>query len=295
MNLELLQTFLSLEDTRSFRKTAERLYISQSAVTMRVKKLENELGQNLFIRNNKGIMLTEAGATYLPFAQQMYQMMLDSDLAMKSLNSYSKRIYFAATTSVWRNRQFTDRVIAFIKNNPSTYLKLNRDYSDNIIKDLAQGLLDIGITHYMPHNSDISCVPFITEPLVLVAAPEIASAFAVAASGDVPDREDIPLIHMDYGPSVKDELTRALPSLSSRISTNSQLVLASMIKDGLGVGLSLRYEVEDEIERGELDIIDCDYNKSPTIYRSYIIFSKKKERRLRAFLDSLIGGTPSCD
>ena len=70
MNTEQLETFLALAETKNFSRCAQRLIISQSAVSKRIFELEKELGQTLFHRSG-GVALTGEGRAFRPYAEQM--------------------------------------------------------------------------------------------------------------------------------------------------------------------------------------------------------------------------------
>ena len=71
MDTELLKTFLEVSRTRHFGRAAEALYLTQSAVSFRIRQLENQLGVNLFTRHRNNIRLTTAGEKLLPYAETL--------------------------------------------------------------------------------------------------------------------------------------------------------------------------------------------------------------------------------
>lgn len=71
MDTELLKTFLEVSRTRHFGRAAEALYLTQSAVSFRIRQLENQLGVNLFTRHRNNIRLTSAGDKLLPYAETL--------------------------------------------------------------------------------------------------------------------------------------------------------------------------------------------------------------------------------
>ncbi|MGQ7073419.1 LysR family transcriptional regulator [Escherichia sp. SP-MK2] len=71
MDTELLKTFLEVSRTRHFGRAAESLYLTQSAVSFRIRQLENQLGVNLFTRHRNNIRLTAAGEKLLPYAETL--------------------------------------------------------------------------------------------------------------------------------------------------------------------------------------------------------------------------------
>lgn len=73
MDTELLKTFLEVQKTGHFGKAAEHLYLTQSAVSFRIRQLEQNLGTSLFHRSRNNIQLTQAGETLLPYALSVVQ------------------------------------------------------------------------------------------------------------------------------------------------------------------------------------------------------------------------------
>ncbi len=73
MDTELLKTFLEVSRTRHFGRAAESLYLTQSAVSFRIRQLENQLGVNLFTRHRNNIRLTAAGEKLLPYARNAHE------------------------------------------------------------------------------------------------------------------------------------------------------------------------------------------------------------------------------
>ncbi len=85
MDTELLKTFLEVSRTRHFGRAAEALYLTQSAVSFRIRQLENQLGVNLFTRHRNNIRLTSAGERLLPYAESLMSTWL---MAKKEVFAY---------------------------------------------------------------------------------------------------------------------------------------------------------------------------------------------------------------
>ncbi|MGH8833352.1 MAG: LysR family transcriptional regulator, partial [Polaromonas sp.] len=73
MDINLARTFLKIVETRSFLRAAERLHVTQTSVSARVRTLEELLGRKLFVRNKAGAALTPAGEQFLPHATTLVQ------------------------------------------------------------------------------------------------------------------------------------------------------------------------------------------------------------------------------
>lgn len=163
-----LQYFLTLADELHFRKAAEKLYITQSALSQQIKQLENILGQEVFTRNNKKIQLNEAGNLLYKEAsiiQSRFHLTLKNLDLLKSGGIGSINIGFVASAM--------ESVLSKILN------KLNSDQPQinfNLLElsnqiqmdEIAKGNLDIGFvrTNQIDEQMEIQCVN--KEPFVLV-------------------------------------------------------------------------------------------------------------------------------
>jgi len=100
VDTELLKTFLEVSRTRHFGRAAESLYLTQSAVSFRIRQLENQLGANLFTRHRNNIRLTCAGEKLLPYAESL---MNTWQLAKKEVahSSQQAELSIGATASLW--------------------------------------------------------------------------------------------------------------------------------------------------------------------------------------------------
>ena len=101
MDTELLKTFLEVQRTRHFGKAAENLYLTQSAVSFRIRQLEQQLGVNLFSRYRNNIQLTAAGERLLPHAQAMLTALQRAKQDVALSNKQAQQLSIAATANVW--------------------------------------------------------------------------------------------------------------------------------------------------------------------------------------------------
>lgn len=95
MDTELLKTFLEVQKTRHFGKAAEHLYLTQSAVSFRIRQLEQSLGVALFSRHRNNIQLTEAGELLLPHAQAVISALQAAKTQLQQQSSLAQRLTVA--------------------------------------------------------------------------------------------------------------------------------------------------------------------------------------------------------
>jgi LysR family transcriptional regulator, flagellar master operon regulator len=101
LDTELLKTFLEVQRTRHFGKAAENLYLTQSAVSFRIRQLEQQLGVNLFSRFRNNIQLTAAGERLLPHAESMLTALQRAKQDVAVSAEQAVQLSIAATANVW--------------------------------------------------------------------------------------------------------------------------------------------------------------------------------------------------
>src|SRR5436190_23134033 len=85
VELGQLEAFVQVAAHRSFSKAAEVLFLTQPSVTARIQALEKELAEDLFERTGRSVRLTDAGSTFLPFAERVLKDVLEGRDALESL------------------------------------------------------------------------------------------------------------------------------------------------------------------------------------------------------------------
>ncbi|GAB2929518.1 HTH-type transcriptional regulator HdfR [Rheinheimera gaetbuli] len=101
MDTELLKTFIEVQRTRHFGRAAENLYLTQSAVSFRIRQLEQQLGVNLFSRYRNNIQLTAAGERLLPHAEAMLTALQRAKQDVAVSTEQAVQLSIAATANIW--------------------------------------------------------------------------------------------------------------------------------------------------------------------------------------------------
>ena len=149
MQIDLIETFLDICETRSFNRTAERLGITQSTVSGRVRALEKDLGRRLFLRSRAGTSLTLEGMRFEPHARSLR---VGWSAALRATRDSGPT---ATTLRVGIQRDLTstgivDWVQDFREILPGTALYMEADFSQQMCSDLVRGHLDVGLI-YTPY------------------------------------------------------------------------------------------------------------------------------------------------
>ncbi|PHM23088.1 HTH-type transcriptional regulator HdfR [Xenorhabdus ehlersii] len=148
MDTELLKTFLEVSKTRHFGRAAESLYLTQSAVSFRIRQLENQLGTNLFTRHRNNIRLTAAGERLVPYAESL---MSTWQLAKKEINYVAQhtKLSIGATASLWES-YLTSWINTFYQHHRETRIESFVSTRQSLVKQLHSRELDLLITTEPP-------------------------------------------------------------------------------------------------------------------------------------------------
>lgn len=147
MDTELLRTFLAVHRTGHFARAAERLCVTPSAVSARIRLLEQQLGVELFERERNNIRLTTAGARLLPRAETLVALWERTRREMTG-SSTPERLTAAAPPSLWETRLPT--WLGWICRESTLQLQLDSLATDQVVQRLGIGVLDIGFLYDVP-------------------------------------------------------------------------------------------------------------------------------------------------
>lgn len=171
MNLDHIQTFLEIAACGSFNRAAQSLNVTQSTVSARIKALEGNLGRPLFTRAHSGIELTEAGRQFRGYAANMQRLWQQGRQAVTLPPGFRAVLGLGAQVSLWE--RLILRWIPWMRGHaPDVALRVEADYSTSQMRQLTDGVLDIGVMYHPRHTAGLVIEQLLEETLVLVATEE---------------------------------------------------------------------------------------------------------------------------
>jgi DNA-binding transcriptional LysR family regulator len=255
MHLAQVEGFLEVARRSNLSRAAETLFITQPALTARLRALEAEVGSPLFRRGRRGMVLTDAGRAFLPYAERAVRALQDGTSAIERLPLTDELVLGAAPAiSTYVLPQL---LVRFEAANPAVRLSVRTGHSEEILDMVVRGDVQIGLAREL-HHPALETMGLYEDELVLVVEPghPLARHHRVTI-----DRvRDARLILFDRTSSYYD-LTNALfrPAGSpprgvlelDHIDAAKQMVLA-----GLGVALLPTTAVARELRSGTLRRIE---------------------------------------
>ncbi len=168
MDIEQLKTFLEVGRMRNFRKAAENLYISPSAVSARVRQLEQILGLSLFRRDRQKVSLTPAGERFERHARFILSAWERAHEEVALSDQVDKRLVIAGVASLWE---------IFLQNwlndihcsAPLIGLRAEASTAKRIAQKLEQGVIDLGFLYEPPQLRDMATQEVMDISLIMVS------------------------------------------------------------------------------------------------------------------------------
>lgn len=168
MNLIYVKTFLEIAATRNFYRAAKNLNIAQSTASSRISTLEQALGHSLFSRSRAGFDITPAG---VQFQRHALNMMRSWEQAQRSVGLVSgqQSVYrVCVQVNLWE--KLISNWIPWIRaKDPKAILELESDYSEVMMNQLSDGLLDIGVMYSPARVEGLKIEQLMVEDLVMVS------------------------------------------------------------------------------------------------------------------------------
>jgi len=252
LDLYQLKTFWAFAKIRSFTKTAERLFVTQSAVSHAIKKLEQSVGAALVVRRGGAYGLTEAGDALFSSCEKVFHEIdrFEADLH-DGRRQIRQKLYlgapveFGTTVLVWHLAEFMRR-----HGNIHPYCQ----FSHRLHAALLRDELDLIIDCRHCHHADIERIFLFRERYVVIATPAFVKDNAIRG---VADLERAMILSMDESGEWWNNFLFAQPDehrtvLRNIIQINHVRGLINGALAGMGVSFVPRYTVENELREGRL-------------------------------------------
>lgn len=203
MDTEHLRTFLEVASTRHFGKAAENLFVTQSAVSSRIRLLEETLGATLFVRKRNNIELTPEGIRLKKHAETIVNAWTRARQETGLGLDYTSAMAIGAMWDLWAIL-LNEWLHAVRRGLPGTALQIEAGTADVLIRKFLDGIIDLAIVFEPPQVPDVEIREIATINLVLVSTRKEQSA-ADALADDY--------IMVDWGPTFSLAHARHFPDM----------------------------------------------------------------------------------
>src|ERR1039458_8307541 len=164
-----LTVFRKVAEQLSFRKAAEELYLTQPAISLQIKALEEELGVVLLDRSGSQVKLTPAGAALLGYAEESGRVLREATQAIANFSgSQSGVLSLGASTTI--AQYVLPRLLSeFCASHPRVHPTLMSGNTEQIVTGIEEEKIALGFIEGPPRSRNLSLTPFLEDELVLLA------------------------------------------------------------------------------------------------------------------------------
>ncbi len=261
MDINVARTFLEVVKTGSFVNAAANLNLTQTAVSARIRVLEQNLDRTVFIRNKAGARLTPAGEQFFRFATSLVQVWDRARRAAAVAPGSETVVTIGAELSQW-NPLMREWLLWMRRECPEMAISAYVDSAERLMEQVQEGSLDVAILYAAPVRPGVVAELLFEERLVLVRT----------TSDDRPlGPEDH--VNIDWGEHFAASHHAAFPDLGPGVVSISYgpLALDYVLAQG-GSGYFRMAAVRPFIDEGRLELVP----KSPEFsYSSYLVYSTR--------------------
>ncbi len=264
MQIKAIETFLCVADTGGFHAASRKLNVTQTAVSARIRQIEEVTGKPLFTRGAGGTTLTEFGRQFRPYAEQMLSLWSFASRKLPAENQNRVALRLGAQLSIW-DPLLVDLAVRFEQQYGKLLLTLNYDHDLDMIDAVATHILDAALTHEKPSDPRVAFFELLPERLSLVEA----------TSQEIGD-EDLIFVNLELGDKYQEHVQAAARQASGQtiFLGNCMMALRYVLQRG-GRGYFPEYVVGDHLSSGELVAVqDARILHLPL----YLIFRSGSER-----------------
>ena len=241
INLELCKIFYVVAETGNITKGAEKLFISQPAVSQSIKKLEEQIGGVLFSRSNKGLVLTEEGKMFLQYVKGALNLINNAKIEFSNFRELKSGIVKIGVSTTLAKSVLLKPLQEFHKQYPNIYFKITNELTKNLLNDLEKGNLDFVIINEGEENAGFDVYPLKKVSYNFLYNSEF---FDYSKTYSLQDLSNMPLILQKPQANSRQLLDKFC--LNNKIKLNpimevvSQELAVEFAKIGLGVAFSVK-------------------------------------------------------
>jgi LysR family transcriptional regulator, low CO2-responsive transcriptional regulator len=255
MEIRQLRAFIAIAESGTFTAGAERVHVTQAAVSMQIRQLENEVGAKLFIRAPRNVILTEAGEKMLERARHILR---EHDAALEEIAELAGakrgRLRIGSASAGVSSDQLPRILKELRKHHPSAELSVTSGTSESLVQHLSAAELDIAFVSLPVEARGIQTERLNDDQLVAIASPRhrlarqrTVSAYALAGEK---------LILGERGGNTRRLIDEFFAQAGVKPTVAMELsrlgAIKRMVEEDMGVGIVPLQSARDEVERGRL-------------------------------------------
>lgn len=258
-----LRVFRTVAEEASFRRAAERLHLSQPAVSQQIQALEEELGVVLFDRGKSRIRLTDAGTVLLGYARKGARLAEEAQAALeRTRGEVIGELRIGASMTVTQYL-LPHMLGAFRQQHPRVEFSVKSANTEQIVAALARGEIDLGFIEGPVSSREVFRQPVLEDRMVLIVGRRYPWPQEAAVSLDA--LTEVPLIMRERGSGSRRVVELALRRAGIRwkelrvaMELDSIVAIISAVEEGLGAGFVSEWAIRKEVRLGTVRVLSVE-------------------------------------
>jgi len=257
LTLRQLQCFSAVARNLSFTRAAEALHLTQPAVSMQIRQLEHQTGISLTEQIGKKIYLTDAGEEVFRYARSILQQVDEMDDVLNKMKGLAGgQLRIAAISSA---NYFAPKLLGvFHQRFPDVGVSMDVTRQQSVLNQVADNEVDMAIMGQPPEEMKVDAIPFMDNPLVIIAPPD--HRLAKMKSVALRQMEKETFLTREPGSGTRGAMHRFFKQHKVKLTTGMEMGSLEGIKQsvqaGLGLGLVPKGAIEIELQLKKLVVLN---------------------------------------
>lgn len=257
MDIRELRLFKHLAASLHFGRTSRACHVTPSALTRTIQRLEEELGEQLFLRDNRSVLLTAAGGVFKSYADDVIQRyeVLQGELSGENILAGEISLYCSVTAAYSILPTIFQK---FRSVHPEVHINLQTGDAARALNKLQNREVDITVAALPAHLPErVEFLEILETPLVFIAPAGFSET--VQYQGEEIDWQKTPVITADFGLS-RERIDRwfnekgIVPNIYAQVAGNEAII--AMVALGCGVGVVPELVLEKSPLKGQIDLLE---------------------------------------
>ncbi|MCE5316052.1 MAG: LysR family transcriptional regulator [Parachlamydia sp.] len=283
-NLNNVETFILVAETKSFTRAAKARRISRAAASKHVMQLEEELGVALLLRSTRDVALTEEGQLVYEECRQIMENVAEVDALLAGLKEEPTGQLSIVSGPVFAHKYILPYLPEFFKKYPKINLKLDFRH---LMPQMREEKIDVVVGVFGAGPPDAIQTAVIMTRRVFCATPDYLQKFGIPKNPEDLLKHALIIHPIAPGSSTlelkKGKQVNAVP----KILVNDQLAIRQCVLNGLGIGMMQAHVIEQELQNGTLVELLSDYMESKNTIPIHLYYLQRRHlhSKIRLFVD----------
>ena len=256
INLNLYKVFYVCAKCNSFKEASEKLYVTQPAISMQIKSLEDSLGTKLFYRSNTGLSLTNEGKQLYNYIEKSYNYLTAGEKIIKQNSNMDIGTIVIGAPAHIASFYLLEYIEEYRKNHPNVFFRIVNGTTTELLKGLEDHIIDFVI--------DSSPINITNQEMTILPLAQFDTCFITTEQNTEKDIEKQKYVMPYERSSIRKNLEKELDKYNVKLNVVLEVettdLIISSVKNDIGTGYVVKKSVKNELENKELIELKTKYD-----------------------------------